>query len=108
MFKAINQVDIMMFRYLVPIVLIASVSLPQIVSANTVATDAAKKAASSDAAKLAMSVVTPAENSKAVHNLNTFIKAHAQTQVHAELQQKAPPITGGLSGGSRVGPRTLE
>ncbi|WP_022954795.1 hypothetical protein [Leucothrix mucor] len=98
----------MMFRYLAPIVLIASVSLPQVVSANAIATGAAKKVASSDAAKVAMRVVTPAENSKAVHNLNMFIKAQAQAQVNAELQQKTSPITGGLSGGSRVGPRARE
>ena len=88
----------MKFSYLASVALITALHIPQIASANALTTDATKKIASSDAAKIAMSVVTPAVNSKAIRDLTNLKRAQAL----AETQQKSPPITGGLSGGSRV------
>ena len=92
----------MKFRYLASIFLIASVSIPQIVSANALTIDETKKIASSDAAKVAEIEVIHAANSKAVHDFGILISA----QTPAEIQQKLSSVSGRLSGGSS-GPRAF-
>lgn len=92
----------MKYSFLRSIALIALLSAPHIVAANTLTTDEAKKVISSNVAKAAMNVVTPTVNSKALYDFTKLKSA----QTFMSNQQNAKPPSGGLTGGSG-GPRAL-
>ena len=93
----------MKFNYLVPVVLIASFSLTQVASANKLVIEGTKRVASSVAAKVVISGVARAANSKTLHDFGMRRSAQAR----ARMAQNFSSVTGGLSGGSS-GPRVLE
>lgn len=89
MFKTITWVKIMNLSYLAPITFVALLSASQIVTANALTTDETKKIASSDATKVALSIVAPKENFKALHDLHML-----------ENTQALAKVKGGLTGGT--------
>lgn len=85
----------MKFNLLAPVVLVVSFSMPPAANANAIVIEGAKRVASSVAAKVVISAVVRAANSRAVHDFGMRRSAHAR----ARMQQN---FSAGGGGGSRV------